>query len=93
MYILVMSWREEISRFFQTGRSAFVLIAGIILLILGVVAMKAAMDSREAVSADPGWARFVAASGTNQWVSGSFLIAGACIVMSINYLPRLEGEA
>ena len=88
-----MRWRETISRFFQSGRSLFVLIAGTALLILGIVAMKAAMDSRDAVSADPGWPRFVAASGTNQWVSGSFLIAGACIVFSVNFLPRLEGEA
>jgi hypothetical protein len=79
--------------FFQAGRSAYILILGIILIILGAVVMVASLGSQEALLAAPGWDRYVAASGTNQFVSSSFLISAGCIVLSINYLPRLEGEA
>jgi len=90
------SYRDKVLtsvyEFFQSGRSAYVFICGIALIILAGVVMLATFDSREARSAPPGWERFVAASGTNQWVSASFLLSSGCIVLSVNYLPRLEGE-
>jgi hypothetical protein len=55
--------------------------------------MGATMTSQEALLAAPGWERFVAGTGTNQFVSGTFLLSAGCIILSINYLPRLEGEA
>lgn len=82
----------SIYQFFQSGRSAYVFLCGIALIILSGVVMLATFDSREAHSAPAGWERFVAASGTNQWVSASFLLSSGCIVLSVNYLPRLEGE-
>ncbi len=53
----------------------------------------ASLNSREAAAATGGWDKFVAISGTNQWMSSSFLLSSACIILSVNYLPRLEGEA
>lgn len=79
--------------FFRAGRSIFVLVCGILILIAGLVVLFASFSSREAEAANPGWDTFVAVSATNQWLSGSFFIAAACIILSINYLPRLEGEA
>ena len=87
------SFVRNVYQFFRAGRSAYLFLLGLLLLSLGVIVMKAAADSPEAAVADSGWPRFVATTGTNQWISGSFLISGACIVFSINYLPRLEGEA
>ena len=84
---------KNVFHFFQSGRSAYIFLCGLGLIILGVIVMIATFASREALAAPPGWQRFVAATGSNQWVSSSFLIAGGCIVLSINYLPRLEGEA
>eukprot|EP00747_Dinoflagellata_sp_TGD_P166670 gnl/TRDRNA2_/TRDRNA2_189817_c0_seq1.p1 gnl/TRDRNA2_/TRDRNA2_189817_c0~~gnl/TRDRNA2_/TRDRNA2_189817_c0_seq1.p1 ORF type:complete len:101 (+),score=12.96 gnl/TRDRNA2_/TRDRNA2_189817_c0_seq1:214-516(+) len=78
--------------FTHTGRSGYVLICGLALLVLAGVMMVSTFDSREARAAPPGWERFVAATGSNQWVSCSFLLSAGAIVLSINYLPRLEGE-
>ncbi len=79
--------------FFRAGRSIYVLTCGVIILTLGVIVLLSSINSREALAADPGWDSFVAMAGTNQWMSASFLISSACIILSINYLPRLEGEA
>lgn len=79
--------------FFRAGRSVYVLICGLALLSLGAVVLVSSLKSREATAAQGGWETFVAIAGTNQWLSASFLIASAGIVLSINYLPRLEGEA
>lgn len=79
--------------FFRAGRSIYVLICGLALLSLGIVVLVSSLNSREATAAAGGWGTFVAIAGTNQWLSASFLIASAGIVLSINYLPRLEGEA
>lgn len=79
--------------FFRAGRSVYVLICGLALLSLGAVVIVSSLKSREATAAQGGWETFVAIAGTNQWLSASFLIASAGIVLSINYLPRLEGEA
>ena len=65
---------------------------GLCCLILAGVMMVATFDSREARAAPPGWPAFVAATGSNQWVSCTFLLSAGSIIMSINYLPRLEGE-
>mmetsp|Transcript_73020 Transcript_73020/g.138071 ORF Transcript_73020/g.138071 Transcript_73020/m.138071 type:complete len:101 (-) Transcript_73020:151-453(-) len=78
--------------FIHSGRSGYVFVCGICLLVLAGVLMVATFDSREARAAPAGWDRFVAATGSNQWVSCSFLISAGAIVLSINYLPRLEGE-
>jgi len=78
--------------FFQAGRSAYVFVAGILLIVFSGILMMATFDSREARAAPEGWQRFVAATGSNQWVSATFLLSSGCIVLSINYLPRLEGE-
>ncbi|KAF4671969.1 hypothetical protein FOL47_001056 [Perkinsus chesapeaki] len=83
----------NVFQFFQAGRSIYIFLCGVSLLAIGLIVMIATFDSREAAAAPPGWERFVAATGSNQWVSCSFLIAGGCIVLSINYLPRLEGES
>eukprot|EP00397_Hematodinium_sp_SG-2012_P064984 GEMP01093230.1.p1 GENE.GEMP01093230.1~~GEMP01093230.1.p1 ORF type:complete len:101 (+),score=21.05 GEMP01093230.1:36-338(+) len=80
-------------QFFQAGRSAYVFVAGVFLLVLAGVIILVAFDSREAKNAPAGWERIVAATGSNQWVSASFLLSAGCIVLSVNYLPRLEGEA
>ena len=79
--------------FFRAGRSIYVLICGLALISLGGLVMYASFTSRDATAASGTWDLFVAASGTNQWMSATFLIASACIILSINYLPRLEGEA
>ncbi len=79
--------------FFRAGRSMFVLGCGMLILLAGLVVLFASFSSREADAANAGWDTFVAVAGTNQWLSGSFFIAAACIILSINYLPRLEGEA
>ncbi len=84
---------KNVFNFFQSGRSAYIFLCGLALIVLGAMVMIATFDSRDALAAPPGWQRFVAATGSNQWVSASFLIAGGCIVLSVNYLPRLEGEA
>ena len=84
---------KNVFYFFQSGRSAYIFLCGVLLIILGIMVMMATFESREALAAPPGWQRFVAATGSNQWVSASFLFAGGCIVLSVNYLPRLEGEA
>mmetsp|Transcript_94466 Transcript_94466/g.192273 ORF Transcript_94466/g.192273 Transcript_94466/m.192273 type:complete len:102 (-) Transcript_94466:89-394(-) len=78
--------------FLHSGRSGYVLLCGVGLMALAGVMMVATFDSREARAAPPGWELFVAATGSNQWVSCSFLLSAAAIVLSINYLPRLEGE-
>lgn len=78
--------------FFRAGRSLYVLLSGVALLALGGVVIAAATQSTEALAAPGGWDTFVAIAGTNQWISGSFLVASACVILSINYLPRLEGE-
>mmetsp|Transcript_53264 Transcript_53264/g.105885 ORF Transcript_53264/g.105885 Transcript_53264/m.105885 type:complete len:104 (-) Transcript_53264:55-366(-) len=78
--------------FLHSGRSGYVLLCGLALLALAGVMMAATFDSREAHAAPPGWQQFVAATGSNQWVSCSFLLSAGSIVLSINYLPRLEGE-
>lgn len=83
----------NVFQFFQAGRSAYIFISGVGLLFVGVIVMIATFSSRDALASEPGWERFVAATGSNQWVSASILIASGCIVLSINYLPRLEGEA
>ena len=79
--------------FFRAGRSMYVLICGVLLIGLGGVVMYTSFMSRDAIAANGTWDIFVAAAGTNQWMSASFLISAACIILSINYLPRLEGEA
>mmetsp|Transcript_12921 Transcript_12921/g.40617 ORF Transcript_12921/g.40617 Transcript_12921/m.40617 type:complete len:102 (-) Transcript_12921:71-376(-) len=78
--------------FLHSGRSGYVLLCGLALLVLAGVMMVATFDSREARAAPAGWEQFVAATGSNQWVSCSFLLSAGAIVLSINYLPRLEGE-
>jgi len=78
--------------FLHSGRSGYVLLCGFMLMVMAGVMMVATFDSREARAAPPGWEQFVAATGSNQWVSCSFLLSAAAIVLSINYLPRLEGE-
>eukprot|EP00933_Yihiella_yeosuensis_P004389 TRINITY_DN10875_c0_g1_i1.p1 TRINITY_DN10875_c0_g1~~TRINITY_DN10875_c0_g1_i1.p1 ORF type:complete len:102 (+),score=14.03 TRINITY_DN10875_c0_g1_i1:64-369(+) len=78
--------------FIHSGRSSYVLLCGVALLVMAGVMMMATFDSREARAAPPGWEQFVAATGSNQWVSCSFLLSAGAIVLSINYLPRLEGE-
>mmetsp|Transcript_678 Transcript_678/g.1968 ORF Transcript_678/g.1968 Transcript_678/m.1968 type:complete len:102 (-) Transcript_678:104-409(-) len=78
--------------FLHSGRSGYVFLCGLALLALAGVMMVATFDSREARAAPPGWEQFVAATGSNQWVSCSFLLSAGAIVLSINYLPRLEGE-
>eukprot|EP00434_Breviolum_minutum_P019704 symbB.v1.2.017383.t1/scaffold1357.1/size159079/1 len=78
--------------FLHSGRSGYVLLCGFALLVLAGVMMVATFDSREARAAPPGWERFVAATSSNQWVSCAFLLSAASIVLSVNYLPRLEGE-
>jgi len=83
---------ESLFSFIHSGRSGYVFLAGFGLLVLAGVLMVATFDSREARAAPPGWDRFVAATGSNQWVSCSFLISAGAIVLSINYLPRLEAE-
>ncbi len=79
--------------FFRAGRSVYVLICGMVILILGIVVLISTVSSRDAGAASGAWDTFVAMTGSNQWVSGSFLISSAAIMLSINYLPRLEGEA
>merc|ERR550539_1724142 len=79
--------------FLHSGRSGYVLLCGVVLLGLAGVMMMATFDSREARAAPPGWEKFVAATGSNQWVSASFMLSAGAIVLSINYLPRLEGES
>mmetsp|Transcript_92221 Transcript_92221/g.144772 ORF Transcript_92221/g.144772 Transcript_92221/m.144772 type:complete len:101 (+) Transcript_92221:128-430(+) len=86
------SLAESIFAFIHSGRSGYVFLTGVALLILAGVLMVATFDSREARAAPPGWDRFVAATGSNQWVSCSFLISAGAIILSINYLPRLEAE-
>ncbi|KAF4686621.1 hypothetical protein FOZ60_004999, partial [Perkinsus olseni] len=61
------------------GRSIYIFLCGVSLLVIGLIVMIATFDSREAAAAPPGWERFVAATGSNQWVSCSFLIAGGSI--------------
>ena len=79
--------------FFRAGRSVYVLLFGLALMALGFVVLVASLQSREATAAVGGWDKFVAITGTNQWMSASFLLSSACIILSVNYLPRLEGEA
>jgi hypothetical protein len=79
--------------FFRAGRSIYVLLCGLTLISLGALVMYASFTSRDAAAAVGTWDVFVAATGTNQWMSSTFLIASAGIILSINYLPRLEGEA
>jgi hypothetical protein len=79
--------------FFRAGRSIYVLVFGLGLMALGFVVLAASLQSREATASAGGWDRFIAVTGTNQFMSTSFLLSSACIVLSINYLPRLEGEA
>ena len=79
--------------FFRAGRSIYVLVFGIALMALGFVVLAASLQSREAAAASGGWDTFIAITGTNQWMSASFLLSSACIILSVNYLPRLEGEA
>jgi len=79
--------------FFRAGRSVYVLACGLIILALGIVVLISTISSRDAAAASGAWDTFVAMAGSNQWVSGSFLIASSAIMLSINYLPRLEGEA
>eukprot|EP00928_Gymnodinium_smaydae_P009947 TRINITY_DN1372_c0_g2_i1.p3 TRINITY_DN1372_c0_g2~~TRINITY_DN1372_c0_g2_i1.p3 ORF type:complete len:100 (-),score=14.56 TRINITY_DN1372_c0_g2_i1:360-659(-) len=79
--------------FIHSGRSGYVLICGLSLLVLAGVMMVATFDSREARAVPPGWEQFVAATGSNQWVSASFMLSAGAIVLSLNYLPRLEGES
>jgi hypothetical protein len=79
--------------FFRAGRSVYVLVCGLIILTLGIVVLVSTISSREASAASGAWNVFVAMAGSNQWVSGSFLVSAAAIMLSINYLPRLEGEA
>ena len=79
--------------FFRAGRSIYVLLCGVIILALGIVVLLSSLNSREALASNSGWDMFVAMAGTNQWMSASFLISSACVILSINYLPRLEGEA
>lgn len=69
------------------------LVFGLALMGLGVVVLLASLQSREATAAIGGWDKFVAITGTNQWMSASFILSSACIILSVNYLPRLEGEA
>mmetsp|Transcript_52211 Transcript_52211/g.154102 ORF Transcript_52211/g.154102 Transcript_52211/m.154102 type:complete len:102 (+) Transcript_52211:99-404(+) len=78
--------------FLHSGRSGYVLLCGVGLMVMAGVMMIATFDSRDARAAPPGWDQFVAATGSNQWVSCSFLLSAGAIVLSINYLPRLEGE-
>eukprot|EP00405_Crypthecodinium_cohnii_P041179 CAMPEP_0206564866 /NCGR_PEP_ID=MMETSP0325_2-20121206/23718_1 /ASSEMBLY_ACC=CAM_ASM_000347 /TAXON_ID=2866 /ORGANISM="Crypthecodinium cohnii, Strain Seligo" /LENGTH=86 /DNA_ID=CAMNT_0054067587 /DNA_START=38 /DNA_END=295 /DNA_ORIENTATION=+ len=69
---------EGVFSFLHSGRSGYVLICGLILIVLSGVLMMATFDSREARAAPPGWEQFVAATGSNQWVSASFMLsAGA----------------
>ena len=83
---------ESLLSFFRAGRSAYIFICGLFLLITAGVILISTFESREARAAPPGWETFVAAAGSNQFVSCSFLLSSGCIVLSINYLPRLEGE-
>ncbi|CAD7956248.1 unnamed protein product [Amoebophrya sp. A25] len=83
---------ERLLIFFRAGRSAYIFISGTCLLVLAFFLLLAVTESKEAQAAPPGWESFVAATGTNQWVSCSFLLSAGCITMALNYLPRLEGE-
>eukprot|EP00443_Scrippsiella_acuminata_P060191 CAMPEP_0115506100 /NCGR_PEP_ID=MMETSP0271-20121206/70959_1 /TAXON_ID=71861 /ORGANISM="Scrippsiella trochoidea, Strain CCMP3099" /LENGTH=93 /DNA_ID=CAMNT_0002935495 /DNA_START=30 /DNA_END=308 /DNA_ORIENTATION=+ len=71
--------------FLHSGRSGYVLLSGLLLLAMAGVMVVATFDSREARAAPPGWEQFVAATGSNQWVSCSFLISAGAIVLSINF--------
>ncbi|CEL99594.1 unnamed protein product [Vitrella brassicaformis CCMP3155] len=84
---------DEIVAFFRVGRSFYVFVMGVVLIILSIILMAATFESKEAKAAAPGWERFVAATGSNQWVSSSLFLSCGCVVMAINYLPRLAGEA
>jgi hypothetical protein len=79
--------------FFRAGRSVSLLVAGVILGVLGVCVLYASFGSQEVLASSGGWNTFVAAAGTNQWMSATFLISSGFVILSINYLPRLEGEA
>lgn len=71
----------------------YVLLSGMLLIGFGACVLYASFGSQEALASTGGWNTFVAASGTNQWMSATFLFCSGSIVLSINYLPRLEGEA
>mmetsp|Transcript_41021 Transcript_41021/g.89640 ORF Transcript_41021/g.89640 Transcript_41021/m.89640 type:complete len:102 (-) Transcript_41021:56-361(-) len=86
------SFVSSFFNFLHSGRSGYVLLCGLLLLFLAGVMMVATFDSREARAAPAGWEQFIAATGSNQWVSCSFLLSAGAIVLSLNYLPRLEGE-
>merc|ERR1712050_400867 len=54
--------------FLHSGRSGYVLLCGLALLVLAGVMLVATFDSREARAAPAGWELFVAATGSNQWM-------------------------
>jgi hypothetical protein len=83
---------HSVRMFFIAGRSVWILISGLLLLVLAFFVFIATFSASETLAAEAGWSRFVAATGTNQWVSATFLFAGGSIVLALNYLPRLEGE-
>ncbi|CAD7939969.1 unnamed protein product [Amoebophrya sp. A25] len=80
-------------RHFRWGRAAYICIMGGFLLLFAGVVLLAAFDSRDARAAPHGWPTFVAVAGSQQWVSYCIMMASATVVLSINYLPKLEGEA
>jgi hypothetical protein len=51
---------QNLLQFFRAGRSAYVFICGLLLIVLSGVIMLSAFYSREAKAAPPGWETFVA---------------------------------
>jgi hypothetical protein len=46
---------KNVFHFFQAGRSAYIFLCGLFLILLGIIVMMATFDSREALAAPPGF--------------------------------------
>ncbi|CAD7959964.1 unnamed protein product [Amoebophrya sp. A120] len=85
--------RSLIRQHIRMGRAPYICVLGCMLLLFAGVMLISTFDSREARAAPRGWPVFVAASSSNQWTSFCMLMSSGAIVLTINYLPKLEGEA
>lgn len=85
--------KDWIRRNVRMGRAPYIAVLGVCLLLFAGVMLIATFDSREARAAPRGWPVFVASTGSNQWVSFCLFMAGGTLVLTVNYLPKLEGEA